>query len=122
MPKRRRKDYYSLNREYSKKRRYRSCSPSRERATRKALIHSQTKEDDTDMASEIRILKIKLDLITAQVNLLRKQLHQARQAAHTGQKAQGGFCILMKYLKESLSFPDVSKSRCWRQFAEHKLM
>ena len=95
MPKRRRKQLYSRDREYCKKRRYASCSRSRGRPTRKALTPSQSKEDVMDTATEIRMLKMKLDLLTAQINLLRKQLHHNNQAAHTGQKAHESFCILM---------------------------
>ena len=48
-----------------------------------------------DTATEIRMLKMKLDLLTAQINLLRKQLYSNRQAAHTGKEAHKNFCILM---------------------------
>ena len=95
MPKRGRKRHNSRDREYSKKRRYTSCSPTRGRDTWKASKHSQSKGDMMDTATEIRMLKMKLDLLTAQINLLRKQLHYNRQAAHTGKEAHKSFCILM---------------------------
>ena len=95
MPKRKRKRHYSIDREYCKKRRYTSCSPIRGRDTWKASKHSQSNGDMMDTATDIRILKMKLDLLTAQINLLCKQLQYNPQADHTGKEAHKSFCILM---------------------------
>ena len=88
MPKRKRKLCYCRDQEYCKRRRYATCSYSTERAPRK-------EEDEMDTATEIRTLNIRVDILQAQINLLRNQVHHIPQAAHTGQETQKSSCCLM---------------------------
>ena len=84
------KHYY-----YNKRRRYRSSSPSRERPKRKVFTDCHSKEDEMDTVNQIKILRMKVDLLTAQLALIRKELHERDQRSQRDKETQCRLCIFM---------------------------
>ena len=83
MPKRIRNTEFRRDRDYRKKRRYNSLSPSRGR------------HNKIDIDTQMRILQMNLDLLRAQVKLLRKEVRDLRQQPPTGQKHEKSTCAIM---------------------------
>ena len=53
-------------------------------------------------ATKIRMLQIEVDILSAQVTLLRRQLNDLRQEPPTGQKDENSICPIMQYFLKSI--------------------
>ena len=67
----------------NKRRRISSLSPSRGRP------------NDIDVETHIRILEMNIDILRAQLKIIRKELYDLRQPSPTGQKNENSVCLLM---------------------------
>ena len=83
MPKRRRKPEYTGESNHRKRRRHNSLSPSSESA------------NEMENAIQIRKLQIELDILKAQLKLLRRQLNDIRQVPLLGKEDEKSSCSLM---------------------------
>ena len=87
---------HSRDREHKTQKRNRSVSPSEPKVTRKRFKHSSSQQEDPDTQTELRILKLKVDFLTAKVNLLQYQLHNAHSQTNEMEEAhKKSYCILM---------------------------
>ena len=84
MAKRRRTTEHSRERHHrNKRRRYSILSPSTGRP------------NENDLDAKIRIMEINIDLLRAQLKLLRKEVHDLRHPPPTGRKHTKTNCIVM---------------------------
>ena len=83
MGKRRRKPDHIGEPYYRKRRRYDSMSPSRGDAM------------EMDNATRITMLQLNVDILSAQVKLLQKQVNESRKEPPTGQKEESSICCIL---------------------------
>ena len=85
-----------LDQGYTKRKRYRSCSPSQEQATRKRFKQSISQQELLDTHTEIRSLKLQVDILTAQVKLLQRELRNFSPQTHEmEQPPKRSSCIIL---------------------------
>ena len=83
MPKRRRKPIYVEEPSYKKRRRHCSLSPSR------------GYDKEMENATKLSMLQVEVDILRAQVTLLRRELQQLTQPLPTNKKDDNSVCIIM---------------------------
>ena len=83
MPKRRRKPIYVEEPSYKKRRRHRSLSPS------------MGNDKEMENATKLSMLQVEVDVLRAQVTLLRREVKQLTQPPTTNKKDANSICIIM---------------------------
>ena len=87
---------HSRDREHKKQKRNRSISPSEPKVSRKRFKHSSSQQEELDTQTELRILKLKVDFLTTQLNLIQHQLHNSRSQTYEMEEAhKKSYCIIM---------------------------
>ena len=88
---------HSRDQGHKKQKRNRSVSPSKTQPRRKRFKHSSSQQEEQDTQTELRILKLKVDFLTAQVKLLQHKLHtNSHSQTHEMEEAhKKSSCIIM---------------------------
>ena len=83
MPKRRRKPIYVEEPSYKRRRRHCSLSPSR------------GNDKEMENATKLSMLQVEVDILRAQVTLLRREVEQLTEPPPTSKKDGNSICIIM---------------------------